>query len=405
MQIHRFRLSVPLFAIALSFAACSSNHEGAANGAAAGARRGPAEAVPVLAAYVEQKAMPVTLPAVGTVEAIASVEVRSQVTGQLSAVHFTEGQEVEKGQLLFTLDSRPFQATVQQAEAVLARDTATFKNSEAQQARVENLFQRGLIARDQYESGRANTQALAAVLEADKATLENAKLNLQYAEIKAPVSGRTGALGVHAGDLIRANDMTPLVVINQLSPAYVAFSVPGRYLQQIRNYQAQKPLRVAATASPDAPSREPAARPSNGTAPAPATGAAAAPFVNHGSVSFIDNMVDPTTGTIRLKATFQNADRQLWPGAFVQVTLDLTTDANALVVPATAVQPSQDGQYVYVVKQDGTVEMRPVKVDRQQGSETVIAEGLSRGEKVITDGHLRLTPGARVAERNPASTH
>lgn len=386
---------VVLLALPLAAACSAPAHS---PGAAAGGRggRGAAGAVPVELARVEQKAMPLTLPAVGTVEAITTVQIRSQVTGQLSAVHFTEGQEVQKGQKLFSLDPRPFQATLQQAEAVLARDRATLQNAQAQQGRLENLFQRGLIPRDQFETQRASTAALAATVEADKAAVENARLNVQFADIKAPLSGRTGALGVHVGDLVRANDTTPLVVINQLSPVYVSFAVPGRYLTDIRRFQARKPLAVTAVA--------PAA-----TAPAPAgpgapasTAAVAGGSPRRGAVSFIDNTVDPTTGTIRLKGTFPNQGNQLWPGAFVQVTLELATQAGALVVPAVAVQASQEGQYVYVVKADRTVEMRPVQVERQQGDAMVIARGVSAGEVVVTDGHLRLVPGARIVERGEA---
>jgi membrane fusion protein, multidrug efflux system len=374
MPRHLCRLA-SLAALPLLIVACSA--PGSGPGAQAGAGRGgrgAGGAVPVLTARVEQKAMPVTLPAVGTVEAISSVQIRAQVTGQLSAVQFSEGQEVAKGQPLFSLDARPFQAALQQAEAVLARDAATLQNAQAQEARSESLFQRGLIPRDQYESQRASVSALVATVGADKAAIDIARLNLQYTNITAPTAGRTGVLGAHAGDLVRANDTTPLVVINQMSPIYVTFSVPGRYLGDIRRYQGQKPLRVSA----DSPA---------GDTPA------------QGAVSFVDNTVDPATATIRLKATFENADRQLWPGAFVQVTLLLTTDADALVVPAVAVQASQDGQYVYVVKADRTVELRPVQTERQQGDQMVIAKGVAAGEVVVTDGHLRLTPGARVSER------
>jgi multidrug efflux system membrane fusion protein len=387
MMTTRHALAVAaLLAPALVPAGCSSQGSGAAAG-----RRGAAGApVPILSARVEQKPMPVTLPAVGAVEAIATVQVRAQVTGQLGAIHFVEGQDVERGQLLFSLDARPFQAALQQAESIAARDSATWQNAKDQEARLRNLFERGLVSRDQYEAQRAAASALAATVAADRAAIDSARLNLQYTEIKAPIAGRTGSLGAHVGDLVRANDATALVVINQLSPVYVAFSVPGVHLPQIRRFQAQKPLHVS-VALPPAAEQSATAGPGQPASPAAQR--------EHGTVTFIDNAVDPQTGTIRLKATFANAARQLWPGAFVQVALDLTTDPDALVVPAVAVQTSQDGQFVYVVKADRTVEMRPVKVDRQQGDEMVIASGVSAGETVVTDGHLRLTPGARVAER------
>jgi multidrug efflux system membrane fusion protein len=360
---------------------------GGGRGGRGGGGGGP---VPVVTTHVTQKSMPVRIPAVGTVEALSSVQIRAQVPGQLGAIHFAEGQDVTKGQRLFSLDPRPFQAALQQAEAVLARDTANAKNADAQKGRAEDLFKRGLIARDQYETQVSSAAALEATVAADKAAVENAKLSLQYAEISAPIAGRTGALGAHVGDLIRANDTNPMVVINQLSPVYVSFSVPGRYLPEIRRFQGQKPLPVTAMI--------PTSVTPGAQAPAtPAPGGKTDPGTERGVVSFIDNAVDPTTGTIRLKGTFQNADRQLWPGVFVQVNMQLTTDADALVVPATAVQASQDGPYVYVVKGDRTVEMRTVKVDRQLGDEMILAEGVKAGEEVVTDGHLRLTPGARVS--------
>jgi multidrug efflux system membrane fusion protein len=393
--------SAAVIALSLLLISCSppGASPDAGSGAGRGGGRGAGGAVPVVTARAEQKAVPVTVPAVGTVEAIASVQIRSQVTGQLMAIHFAEGSEVQQGQALFSLDPRPFQAALQQAQAVLARDTATLQNAQASQARDDTLFQRGLIAREEYESQRASTAALVGTVEADKAAIETARLNVQYTEIASPITGRTGSLGAHVGDLVRANDSNPLVVINQLAPVYVTFSVPGRFLADIRRYQAQRPLSVRASA-PQA-SGLGATPPANAGEASNAGGGsdAASKTAERGVVTFIDNSVDVTTGTIRLKGTFENADHQLWPGAFVRVTLDLTVDPDAIVVPATAVQESQDGQYVFVVKPDRTVDMRMVKVDRRQGNEAVIAEGLSAGEEVVTDGQLRLTPGARVSGR------
>ena len=394
-------------ALPLLLASCSSSGDnpdvapGAGRGGGAGSR-GAGAPVPVVTAQAERKAVPVTIPAVGTVETMSSVEIRSQVTGQLTAIHFAEGREVRQGQPLFSLDPRPFQTALQQAQAVLARDTATLRNAEAAQARLETLFQRGLVSKDQYDSQRASAAALTATVEADKSAVETARLNLQYTEITAPLTGRTGSLGAHVGDLIRANDTTPLVVIIQLSPVYVSFSVPGRFLWDIRRYQAQKPLSVTAIA-PQASSQgaQPAAS-ADGESGAGGSSEALATAAALGRVTFIDNAVDVTTGTIRLKGTFPNADLQLWPGAFVQVTLALTVEPDAVVVPATAVQESQKGQYVYVVKSDRTVDLRVVKVGRQQGNEMVIAEGLAPGDEVVTDGHLRLTPGASVSRRGDA---
>jgi len=361
--------------------------------------------VPVVTAKAQAKSVPVNIPAVGTVEPVTTVQIRAQVTGQLSAVHFSEGQDVKKGQLLFTIDPRPFQAALQQAQAVLARDTATASNAAQQKERYEDLFKRGLIPRDQYETQRASALSLQATLEADRAAVENATLNMNYTRIVAPMSGRTGALGIHVGDLVRANDATPLVVINQVSPIYVTFSVPGRYLGEIRRFQSLKPLAVQARGqAPIAPGAQAPAPvspvPSIGQDVAPGEGAtmpAKPGLIENGRVTFIDNTVDPTTGTIKMKGTFQNGDQGLWPGLFVQVTLSLTDELGVIVVPATAVQPSASGQFVYVVKADRTAEVRQVSVARQFGEEMIIARGLAAGEEVVTDGQLRLTPGAQVS--------
>ncbi len=401
-------ISTFLLALTLPFASCSSSSSGG-DASAVGGRggrggRGANGAVPVVSARAVRKAMPITVPAVGTVEAISSVQIRSQVTGQLTAVHFAEGQEVRQGQPVFSLDPRPFPAALQQAPAVLARDTATLVNAETAEKRADALVQRGLIPKDQYDTQHASTAALRATVEADTAAIETARLNLQYAEIAAPITGQTGSLGAHAGDLVRANDSTPLVVINQLAPVYVTFSVPGRFLNDIRRYQAVRPLAVTAVAAVTGSAATPGGAPqADGAAVTPSAGAGANARAHRpspparGVVTFIDNAVDAATAMIRLKGTFPNGDYGLWPGSFVQVTLDLTTEEDAVVVPATAVQASQDGQYVFVIKPDRTVEMRVVRVGRQQGDEAVIAEGLAPDEEVVTDGQLRLTPGARVA--------
>jgi multidrug efflux system membrane fusion protein len=427
---------VCLSVIALSVAACSKSGADGASPAAAqgqtsgnaggrgqgaggrGGRGGAGGPVPVTTALVVKKAIPVTIPAVGTAEALQTVQVRAQVTGQLSEVHFTEGQEVKKGQELFTLDPRPFQAALAQAQAVLTRDTATANNAARQRTNYEDLYKRQLISRDQYETQVAQTESAQATIEADKAAVETARLNLQYTHITAPIGGRTGSLGVHQGDLIRANDTNPMVVINQLSPIYVTFAVPGRYLTDIRRYQAAKPLMVRAEGQAALPpGAQPPPPPVLGSMPtqqqakaqaqaqAQAAADAAAGITpglsETGRVTFIDNAVDNTTGTIKLKATFDNNDHGLWPGQFLTVTLALTTENDAIVVPAAAVQPSQAGQYVYVVKPDRSVEMRNVTIVRQQGEQMVIAQGLTPGEEVVIEGQLRLTPGAKVTTGGP----
>jgi membrane fusion protein, multidrug efflux system len=329
----------------------------------------------VSTAIVVEKAVPLDVAAVGTAEAVSTVQIRAQTTGQLGEINFAEGQDVTKGQLLFVLDPRPFDLALQQAQAVLARDTAQATNAQLEVARYKPLLDRGLIPREQFDSVTANAAATQATTGADEAAVETANLNLQYTRITAPISGRAGSLMVHSGDLIRANDTTPMVTINQITPIYVSFSVPGKLLDDIRAYQAQAPLQAQALVT--------------GAHPVPVTG----------RVTFIDNAVDPTSGTIRLKALFDNPHRDLWPGQFVNVSLRLTSDPHAVVAPATAVQASQKGQYVYVVKGDHTVEMRAVDVSRTVGPEAVIARGLQRGETVVTDGQLRLTPGAHVAVR------
>jgi multidrug efflux system membrane fusion protein len=366
----------------------------------------------VTIATVRQMSVPVTIPTVGTVEAEQTVQMHAQVGGQLIAIGFAEGQEVHKGDLLFTLDPRPFQAAVSQAQAVLSRDTATATNAQAERTRYDDLFKRGLIPREQYDAQIATSESAQATLAADRAAVETTQLNMQWSRITAPISGRTGGLGVHVGDLIRANDTTPMVVINQLTPIYVTFSVPGRYLPDIRKYQAQKRLAVHAAGqasvapgalaappsavqslqSPGAPATPSAAPSSESGAASPVAPAAA----EDGVVTFIDNTVDPTTATIKMKGTFQNSDRALWPGLFVQITLDLTTQQDVVVVPAPAVQASQAGQYVYVVKPDSTVEVSNIVVERQQGESMVVTSGVSPGEVVVTEGQLRLTPGIKV---------
>lgn len=380
--------------IALLTGALACNPRQPADSPGRGARHDAA--VPVVVARAETRPMPVAVAAVGTVEASSTVDIRAQVTGQLSAIHFREGQDAQQGAPLFSLDQRPFRAALQQAEAVLARDTAQAANAQGQLKRATDLFNRGLIPRDQYETQAANANAMQATLDADRAAVENARLNLQYAEIRSPIAGRTGALNVHVGDLVRANDTAPLVVINQLSPVFVTFSVPGRLLADVRRYQAMKPLPVAVRppAEPTATTAQTAAAPQARAADSPPAGG------EIGTVTFIDNAVDPTTGTIKLKATFPNRNRTLWPGLFVQVELTLRTDPHALVVPAVAVQTGQQGQFVYVVKADRTVEVRSVRLERQVGSDAVIAQGLAPGEQVVTDGLLRLTPGAHVTVKS-----
>jgi multidrug efflux system membrane fusion protein len=362
---------------ALSFGAlgCSSGPEASAQQPGSGGRGGRGGAqppVPVTVAPVVAKPMPVDIRVIGTTEAFSTVAVHSQITGELTSVNFKEGDDVKQGQVLFTLDRRPLEAALQQAEANLARDQAGAVNARAQAARYRDLLQRGIATREQVDQITANAAAADATVGADVAAVDNAKVQLQYATISAPISGRTGALQVHAGNLVRASDTTPLVVINQVTPIYVTFGIPEAQLPALKRYMAAKPLTVEAHAPNESGS------------------------ASTGRISFVDNTVDQTTGTIKIKGTFPNQDRRLWPGQFVNVVVTLTTDPNAIVVPATAVQTGQQGQYAFVVKPDQTAELRTVTVARTNGTDTVIASGLKPGETVVTDGQLRLVAGSKV---------
>jgi multidrug efflux system membrane fusion protein len=359
---------------AIALAGCSSQPApGAAPAGGRGGRAGGAGAVPVTTASVVQKSMPVQIAVIGSAEPVSTVSIRSQTTGQLMSVNFTEGDEVTKGQLLFAIDRRPLEAALEQAQANLARDEASAANAAATTKRFQDLADRGIAARADLDTSKASLSALNATVAADRAAIENAKVQLEYATINAPITGRTGALQVHEGNLVRANDSTPLVVINQIMPIQVAFSLPEARLTELKRFMARGALRVLAS-------------PPNDDAPAAV-----------GHISFIDNSVDPQTGTIKVKGTFPNADRRLWPGQYVNVTVELTTEKNATVVSTQAVQAGQQGPFVFVVKPDQTVELRNVVVTRTAAAETVIASGLEPGETVVTDGQLRLVPGSKIS--------
>lgn len=357
--------------------------------------------VPVALAKATQESIPVEIRVVGTIEASARVEVKSQVAGELLRVYFTEGQNIAKGALLFEIDARPYQDTLRQAEAALARDSAQLRQAEAtlardnaqlkyanaDAARYSELAQAGVISKAQSEQVRttadvtresarasqANIETAKAAMESDMAAIERAKLDISYTKINAPISGRTGNLLVHAGNLVKSNDV-PLVVINQLTPIWAIFNAPEQYLGTIRRLAAQQkmPVRVALQ---DDPGRS-----------------------VMGQLSLIDNTVDASTGTIRLKAVFPNSDGFLWPGQFVNVILNLDTIANAIVVPAEAVQEGQQGRFVYVVKEDKSIEPRLITAGQIFDRRIVIEKGISAGDTVVTDGHLRLYPGAKVVQ-------
>jgi multidrug efflux system membrane fusion protein len=368
----------------MAAAACTQggSGQGAAPAGAGGGRGragGEGGPVPVVTTTVVERPMMVAVTGVGTVEPISAVQVRAQVSGRLMQVHFAEGQEVRAGEPLFSLDPQPFQVALDQASAVLARDTAQADNAQAQLTRLKNLLDRGLLPRDQYETQLANANALTATIAADRAGVAAARLNLDYATISAPVSGRTGSLSAYTGDIVQTGGATPLVVINQLAPIYVTFSVPGKALDQIRTFQRRAPLVVEARLS----------------------GAESGEATATGRLTFVDNAVDAQTGTIKLKGTFTNTGHDLWPGQYVDVRLVLTTEPKALVVPSVAVQAGQAGPFVFVVDEQKHATTRPVTVARTDGDLSVIASGLSAGDVVITDGQLRVTPNSVVAPRAP----
>jgi membrane fusion protein, multidrug efflux system len=365
-----------------------------------GASKGrPPRAVPVTVEKVSQKTVALQLIAIGNVQAFQTVSVKSLIPGEIMAVHFTEGRDVRKGDPLFSIDPRSYQAAlrqaegalgkdtaqVKQAEANLAKDTAQAKNARVQADRYKSLVERQLVSKEQYDQMMTSAESLEAVLEADRAAVdnaraavraskeavENARIQLDYCSIRAPIGGRTGSVLVHAGNTVKANDSS-LAVINQITPVYVTFSLPEQGLPQLRRHMAAQKLRVEARIPND---------------PGPA---------EEGALTFVDNAIDNSTGTIQLKGSFPNRSERLWPGQFVNVTVILGSQPDALVAPSKAVQTGQQGQFVFVVKPNSTVEARPVIVDRAIGEETILKSGVKPGETVVTDGQFQLVPGAKV---------
>ena len=392
---------------ALILYGCSSTGASSAGapapGGGRGGRRGGGGDVPVLVAVVAQKNVPVEVQVIGNVEAYATIALKAQVGGQLTNVYFQEGDYVKKGDQLFTIDPRPLDAAVNQAvannardeaalgqaKANLARDTAQARYAEAQAVRYAELFKDGIMSKDQAEQLRANADAQGQAVAADNAAIRSAEANigasqaaidttriqLGYTTIRSPIDGRTGVINVKLGNVVMANTVD-LMSINQVEPIYVTFSVPEAQLPAIKRYMAEGKLPVRAQPQDNPESAE------------------------TGVLTFVDNAVDMTTGTIKLKGTFPNTDRRLWPGEFVRVTLRLTTQSNAVVVPNEAVQTGQNGSFVYVVKQDRTVESRPVTTGARVDQDMVVDQGLEPGETVVTEGQLRLAPGSRVVVRN-----
>lgn len=358
---------------------------------------------PVTIAKAEMRDIPLQVRQIASVEPVAVIAVKAQISGELEQVLFKEGQDVKKGQELFVIDPRPYQqaldqaqaaldkdqALVSQAEANLARDRAQAANAKVQARRYAGLAEEGVISKDQNDSYQTTSQvqneavradeaaitSTRASVVSDRAAVETAQLNLSYCHIRSPIDGRAGSLLLQAGNLVKANDTNALVNINQLQPVYVTFSAPEQMLPEIRRYSSERPLAVTATGVVDGSNRTVSAT---------------------GQLSFIDNLVDSTTGTIKLKATFPNADHALWPGQFLNVVMTLRTIDHATVVPSEAIQSGQKGQFAFVVKPDQTVETRLVTVGQTIDNDIVVESGISPGETVVTDGQLRLFPGAHI---------
>lgn len=332
--------------------------------------------VPVSVARVEVRSVPYEIAATGAVEPIRSVNVTSQVSGMLRRVRFTEGDEVTQGQVLLEIDRRPYLAALQQAEANLSRDVAQAENAARDAERYRVLARDRSVTEEDYQQKQATADALRATVRADSGALTVARLNLEYATIRAPIAGRTGSLLVREGNLVRANESATLVTINQLRPIVVRFAIPAAELPELqRRVGGRGQLRVVVV---------------------PAHDSAAA---LEGELSFVDNHVDSTTGTVLLKARFPNRDGRLWPGEFVDVTLVLGVQSDALVIPAQAVLAGQQGSYVFVVEADGTARQQPVTVQRTVDGLAVLEGPLEPGTIVVTDGQLRVTPGAKVDVR------
>lgn len=334
---------------------------------------GPA-AAPVTVIAALQQSVPVRLQAIGNVEPYATVALKARVDGQIVAVNFKEGQEVRRGEVLFRIDARPFESALKQAEANALRDAAARDQARSQERRYQELLEKNFVSKEAYAQIATNAQVAEASAKASQAALENARLSLAYCTIASPIDGFPGKVLLQAGNLVKANDVSPLVVINQVKPINVSFAVPEQTLGEVRARMTSAPLVVEATASGDGKPR--------------ATG----------RLTFVDNAVDPSTGTIRLRAQFDNRDTSLWPGQFVNISVRLYEQVDAIVVPARAVQTGPSGQYVYIVKSDMSAELRKVIVERSEGEQAIV-KGVASGERVVTRGALRLAPGTRVEIR------
>lgn len=351
-----------------------------ADGRAKDSRKAPKgpPAVPVTVAPVLQGTVPIRLQAIGNVEAYQTVALKARVDGQIMVVNFREGDPVKKGDALFRIDPRPYEAALRQAEANAMRDTAARDQARSQDRRYQDLLAKNFVSKEAYAQIRTNAETAAATAKASQAALENARLNLEYCTITSPLDGYVGKVLLQAGNMLRANDANPLVVINQVRPIYVNFAVPEQSLPEVRKYRAAGPLTVETLPDPGAPPVQ-------------------------GKLIFVDNAVDPSTGTIRLRAQFDNDDAALWPGQFVNVTLRLYEQVDAIIIPSSAVQNGPEGQYVYVIGQDLVANVRKISVQRTDGERTIVASGLAKGESVVTRGQLRLGPKTRVQIGKPAA--
>jgi len=368
MNAFRFRSRIlpslsAILLLSLTFTSCTSEKTQASPG-------GP-RTIPVTVAQADRRDVPVIITAIGNVTPLQTVQVKSMVTAQIMKVHFSVGQDIQKGQLLFTLDPRSFEADLAKAQGQLARDKAAAANARTSRERFQALLKEGVVARQQYDEMESNSAQYDAAVQADNAAVESAKVSLQYTKIYSPIAGRAGDVLVHEGNLIKANDVA-MVVINQISPIYADFSLPEKYLADVKKYLSSGTLKVIATL-PD--SSSPLAQ---------------------GKVAFIDNAVDRATGTINMKAEFTNQQRSLWPGQFVNINLQLTAEKHATVVPTQAVQNGQQGSFVFVVKADKTVESRNVDLGPTNDGIVVIHKGVEAGETVVTDGQVRIVPGSTV---------
>ncbi len=369
LTLCRILPSILLLLMALIFSGCSDNSGGKAK-----AENGPKKrTAPVSIGQSGKKTIPVELLATGTVEPFATVTIKSQITGTLKNIHFKEGDDVKKGDVLFSLDPRPFTAMLNQAQGALIRDKAQLKNARKELERYTNAAKKGYVSTEQAEQAETKVATLAATIKADEAAVENARLQLEFCTIYAPIDGRTGELPVAEGNLIKANADTAMVTINQISPIKVSFTVPGKHFGDIKKYRDEGSLQVFLS--------DPGGHPVVG------------------KFAFLDNAIDQATGTLRLKAEFTNKDKNLWPGQFVEVRLFLTSRPDVTVVPTQAIQVGQNVPHVFVVKDDATVEDRPITTGMSSEGQTIVETGLTPGEKVVTDGQLQLTSGTKVEER------